>query len=173
VKIDVVYCVMLTFEHRKEVMRVAESLDGVGWRIWLENIFSRADAGHRLSCLDVRVRGRFRLLLLGLVDRGYSGVVVTGGLRTLREERRLFGLGRSVGECQRARVPGGFADPGSRKVTWIVPEKSKHVLGKAIDVSWIECEEPTGKVVSQLCTELGMRWGGDWKVRDECHFEVR
>jgi len=148
------------------------SKDGEGWRVWLENIFSRADTGRRLRLLDVRVSRRFRLLILGLVDRGYSGVRITDGLRDLDRERRLYGYGRTAGECHKAGVEGWCADPSARKVTWTRPELSKHVRGEAMDVSWRECEVPPGRVVAELCKELGITWGGNWKVRDDCHFEL-
>jgi hypothetical protein len=149
-----------------------KSADGLDWRVWLENIFSRADLGQRLRGLDVRVSRRFRLLILGLADRGYSGVRITDGLRELDTERRLYGYGRTVAECHKANVAGSCANPLASKVTWCTPERSKHVRGLAIDVSWRECELPPGTEVAELCKELGITWGGNWKQRDDCHFEL-
>lgn len=56
----------------------------------------------------------------------------------------------------------------------------KHVLGKAIDLCPTELlSEPNWKPESLLWVQLGaiaeglgLTWGGGWRVRDACHFEM-
>lgn len=86
--------------------------------------------------------------------------IVTCTYRSQKDQNALYAKGRTV--------------PG-RKVTWT--RHSAHTTKRAFDVaivkegaiSWV-CEDYT--VLGHFGKELGLIWGGSWKVRDCCHFEL-
>ena len=54
---------------------------------------------------------------------------------------------------------------------------SPHAFGRAIDVNWTEnARGQRGAIPEALARDLaskhGLTWGGDWKNRDDMHFEV-
>lgn len=90
-------------------------------------------------------------------EHGDLRIRVTSGLRTEAEQLALFKLGKS-------------------RTT-----KSKHMFGLAVDVAVIEGKEANWnfawfrlfnlivqKVAADFDVSIG--WGGDWKMRDGCHF---
>lgn len=55
---------------------------------------------------------------------------------------------------------------------------SEHAFGRAIDVNWNDNARGRPGTISSdvahaLAQKYGMTWGGDWKNRDDMHFEVR
>lgn len=69
-------------------------------------------------------------------------------------------------------------DNVARGVSWIL--RSKHCDGLAIDLcptalltekAWGPLS-PKWKLMGQVAKKLRLRWGGMWKQRDMCHFEL-
>lgn len=88
------------------------------------------------------------------------GFILVCGKRSQKEQDELFAQGRTK--------------PG-KKVTWT--RSSKHISGNAFDivaivdgrVSW---DKKDYLRMGELGKQLGLHWGGDWKVRDYGHFEL-
>lgn len=83
---------------------------------------------------------------------------VTSVLRSQREQDKLYAQGRTT--------------PG-RVVTWT--RKSKHVAGKAVDVSIVGAPEydddpDAWELLGAIGEDMGLRWGGYYS--DFGHFEV-
>jgi hypothetical protein len=89
----------------------------------------------------------------------------------LQEEEALFGHGRSEDDVAAAGFQRSLAQPGLPKVVWCLPKDSRHVRGRAIDVSWAGYTVIPSAVVKSLCGCLGLEWGGSWKVADVGHFQ--
>lgn len=144
--------------------------------------FSKASLD-RLATVDPQLRRvAHRALELSQVDF----VVVQGG-RTLDEQKRLYGKGRTAAQCKAKGVPVEYARPNEAKVTWTL--NSSHIGGKAIDVApyvdgGIQWDD-SGKrglwpkiaaAFKQASEELGIpiTWGGDWTTTvDRPHFELK
>lgn len=99
-------------------------------------------------------------------------VRVRSGRRSLDEQRRLYGRGRTRQECKRARVPEEYSVRAAQRVTFQWPELSKHLSGHAVDVTFAGLTKGQADCVSRLCEMLGVKWGGDWSKKDYGHFEV-
>lgn len=127
-------------------------------------------AGHYLK-LPEEMRLRVVGLMAALAWCGYGRLRVTHSLRSLDEQQRLFGKGRSEAECRKAGVNPAYADPSRRKVTWCQPEAGAHVQGRAVDVAVGAYREEEWQKIGRIAKLLGWTWGGDWSVRDYCHFE--
>jgi peptidoglycan L-alanyl-D-glutamate endopeptidase CwlK len=133
-----------------------------------------------LATVDPRMQQlAARALLLSKID-----FVVTDGRRTLDEQKRLYGKGRTAGECLKMGVPAAYAQPKERKVTWTIT-KSNHLGGNAIDVApyvggTVNYEakgayEEISRAFKQAGKELSIpvEWGGDWTTsKDRPHFEL-
>ena len=114
----------------------------------------------------------FSLLVLGLALAGYGRVRVVCGRRSLEGQMVLYGYGRTAAECVKAGVANKYARPGRDRVTWVKPSESMHVRGRAIDIDFSMYGVVTWSVVGVIADELGLTWGGNWKVRDYGHFEI-
>lgn len=112
------------------------------------------------------------VVLLTLAYEGYGRIRVISGRRSLDAQNELFGKGRSEAECAAQGVPKSYARSDEKVVSWIPPYQSKHVLGKAVDVSWLVYPSPQWPLVKAIARDLHVTWGGNWKVRDYGHFEV-
>lgn len=119
--------------------------------------------------------------------------VVQGG-RTLDEQYKLYGKGRTTQQMKAVGGPIVYALPGEAKVTWIDPRKGNHVvdkvdgLGRAVDlvpfhkgaINWdnngkLGLWVPIARAMKQAAMELGVsiEWGGDWTTtKDRPHFEL-
>lgn len=111
---------------------------------------------------------------------------ITQGKRTLDEQKRLYGKGRTASQCRAAGVPAEYARPNDKKVTWTL--KSNHISGNAIDVApYVKGKleyDDNGKLglwpqianaFKLAACELGVpiKWGGDWEgTTDRPHFEL-
>ena len=111
---------------------------------------------------------------------------ITQGKRTLDEQKRLYGKGRTAAQCRAKGVPVEYARPQDQVVTWTL--NSNHISGNAIDVApyvngkleyddsgklglWLKI----AKAFKDASRELGVpiEWGGDWtKTKDRPHFEL-
>jgi peptidoglycan L-alanyl-D-glutamate endopeptidase CwlK len=130
------------------------------------------DPQKHLSGLEWNFHERIMSLLLWLAVCGYGRLRVICGRRTLDEQRKLYGKGRTIGQCLCDGVAGTYAEPGVAQVTWTRPEASMHVRGQAIDVDWEAYGERVYGHVQSGCRRFGLRWGGDWDVRDYPHIEL-
>lgn len=108
---------------------------------------------------------------------GYP-MMVTAGVRTAEEQQALFALGRTK--------------PG-KVVTYLdgVRKKSNHQpkadgFGYALDLAFLEDLDGDGEIDDPSWNEkrpwglygaiakgLGLTWGGDWKMRDFPHIELK
>ncbi len=104
--------------------------------------------------------GRFRPLAFELIARCVEAGICPRIVETLRTPER-----------QRDLIAKG--------VSWTAD--SRHLTGDAIDVAPVEClsmknwapSHPHWTLMGEIGERLGLRWGGRWKVRDCCHFELR
>lgn len=111
---------------------------------------------------------------------------ITQGKRTLDEQKRLYGKGRTAAQCRAKGVPAEYARPQDQVVTWTL--NSNHLSGNAIDVApyingKLEYDDngklglwpKIAKAFKDAARELGVsiEWGGDWtKTKDRPHFEL-
>ena len=111
---------------------------------------------------------------------------ITQGKRTLDEQKRLYGKGRTAAQCRAKGVPAEYARPQDQVVTWTL--NSNHLSGNAIDVApyingKLEYDDngklglwpKIAKAFKDAARELGapIEWGGDWtKTKDRPHFEL-
>lgn len=150
---------------------------------------------YRLSQRSRNVLATVREPLRRVVERAITITevdfgVVQGG-RTLDEQKRLYGKGRTAAQCVAAGVPAAYAQPREKKVTWTL--RSNHLvdasgLGNAVDLmpyvngqgEWDDNGKlglwpKIAKAMKQAAAEEGVsiRWGGDWKETvDRPHFEL-
>lgn len=124
-----------------------------------------------------------RALELSAVD-----FAITQGRRTLDEQRRLYGKGRTAAQCVRVGVPAEYARPSEAKVTWVKPENGNHLSGRALDVApyirgkleyddngklglWLKIAKAFKDAAREL--DVSIEWGGDWEgTKDRPHFEL-
>jgi peptidoglycan L-alanyl-D-glutamate endopeptidase CwlK len=90
-------------------------------------------------------------------------IKVIGSLRTYEEQNELFAQGRTKPGRIVTNASGGF---------------SNHNLGIAFDGVFEGAnylgESPKYKAVGVLGMDLGLEWGGNWKMfLDEPHFQLR
>lgn len=113
---------------------------------------------------------------------------ITQGRRTLDEQRRLYGKGRTAAQCVRVGVPAEYARPNEAKVTWVKPENGNHLSGRALDVApyirgkleyddngklglWPKIAKAFKDAAREL--DVSIEWGGDWEgTKDRPHFEL-
>lgn len=130
------------------------------------------DAEDRIETCQPVCRMRFGLLMFGLGLLGYGRARVSSTRRSLDEQSRLYGRGRTAAELRVAGVDPGYAAPGLSRVTWTEPMKSKHVGDRAMDVWFGGYARVEWFRVGALAALLGLTWGGDWSKKDYGHFEV-
>lgn len=125
-----------------------------------------------IETCELTFRMGFRLLVLGLAQAGFGRARVVCGHRSLDSQMVLYGYGRTQVECAAAGVPKIYGRPGRAKVTWVRPSDSKHVDGRAIDVDFSMYRGVTWETINRLAENLGLAWGGHWRVKDNGHFEI-
>jgi hypothetical protein len=130
------------------------------------------DPEGKLRGAPEEARRIFGFLLLALAWDGFGKVRVKCVKRTSEEQGLMYGKGRTIDECRKAHVPEAYARPSEAKVTWIKPEDSRHIAGKAMDLDVGEYGDAVWSRVGWWAARLGMVWGGNWKVRDRNHVEV-
>ncbi len=104
---------------------------------------------------------------------GYGRLRVLSSRRTLDDQHRLWGQGRTREQCARAGVPLGYAKPELGQVTWCKPEDSMHLQGRAMDVMLDEYDVEHQKRIYEIARAMGFKLGVDWKKVDSRHFEWR
>ena len=148
---------------------------------------SKFSLGKKSLDLLANVDPRMRLIALRAIQITEIDFGVVQGKRTLDEQKRLYGKGRTGAQCEAKGVPAIYARPGESKVTWTL--NSNHLSGRAIDICpWINGKyewdnngklgvwPKLAKAFKQAASELGhdMEWGGDWeKTVDRPHFELK
>lgn len=86
--------------------------------------------------------------------------IVTCTYRTQKEQDILYAKGRTS---------------SGRKVTWT--KRSAHTEKRAFDVAIlvngnISWKNEDYTELGRIGQELGLIWGGSWRVKDSCHFEI-
>ena len=135
-----------------------------------------------LNLLNPLLKERIEeLLRLGGKECAPYVPYVTDTLRTLDEQKELYGKGRLVSTLTATGqyTPGEakkYAKPLARKITWTL--ESNHRSGKACDVAFLDQH---GKLsykgdfakLGAIGETLGLTWGGRWvKTPDRPHFEL-
>lgn len=123
--------------------------------------------------LDVPASTAFVALLLIWRYFGYGRIRVLSSRRTLKDQQRLYGQGRTRAECMSAKVPMEYAHPKLGQVTWCRPEDSMHLRGRAMDLMLDEYAVDHQGRLYAIARELGFRLGVDWEKKDCRHFEWR
>ena len=108
--------------------------------------------------LSAKMKTLAEELLYQAMLKGHD-VRITSGLRTQAEQNTLYAQGRTA--------PGKI-------VTWTT--NSKHIGGNAIDICFNGNNPyPTNfnwEKLGVIGEELGLRWGGRFKAKDNVHFEI-
>ena len=113
-----------------------------------------------ISQLKPETRKVFNELSSRAAAEGISFKVICT-YRTQEEQIKLYAKGRSL--------------PG-KKVTWT--KRSRHSARTAFDIVVVKERGLSWKpedyfVLGRIGRSLGLTWGGDWKVRDYGHFELK
>jgi len=122
---------------------------------------------------DADMRAKVKMLVWYLWCKGYGRVRVREIARSHEAQRQLYGQGRSTRDMLAAGLAPELAQPRAERVTWIHPDRSKHVQGRAADLDLADYESSIGAVIARGCELVGLQWGGNWKVRDISHVELR
>lgn len=111
--------------------------------------------------------------------------VVIEGVRSREQCMINYGKGRTIAQCLAKGVPGKYARPNDRKVTWLKsPFASKHCVqksgyGHAVDIcpypiDWDDYKkfdkvaaamfqaEKQLKAENLISKQVSLRWGADW-----------
>lgn len=112
---------------------------------------------------------------------------VVQGRRTIDEQKRLYGKGRTSAECAAKGVPTSYSQPSKSKVTWTL--NSNHLAkadgyGHAVDlaaydngIDWDDLDKyhVIAEAMKRAASECAVHieWGGDWrKTKDLPHYEL-
>lgn len=106
-----------------------------------------------LQSVDKRVLP-YATALLQAAFQLSSGVHVTSAKRSIADQRRLY----AAYVAGRSKYPA--AAPGS----------SKHETGRAFDIGGLSSSQLAQ--LGALWESWGGRWGGNFRAKDEIHFEV-
>jgi len=123
-----------------------------------------------LLTLKPEAQWKAACVLMLLARAGYGQARVIAGVRSLEEQKRLYGHGRTGTELRAAGIAATYAAPEMPKVTWCRPEDSDHVRGMAIDIDLSRYFELKVEVAACICEVLHCEWGGFWQVVDRSHW---
>lgn len=132
----------------------------------------KMDPAGKIGKLRPAVQPRMRAMLWLLAYQGYGRVGVLCTVRTVLEQKHIYGKGRTEGQLEAAGISGEYAEPGASIVTWTTPEQSKHVHGMAMDLVVTHYDRKEVDGWADLAKCLGLIWGGTWEVNDWGHFET-
>jgi hypothetical protein len=151
-------------------LRKGHRMDAKYWRnYWSEGL---RDNIYKLGGMEGVAVARFTGLVMLWAYMGFAKCHVLCGKRSLEEEQRLFGHGRSEELLRGLHVPISYARPGEKRIVWCEPGSSKHVQGRAADIDWgAYSGEQFGRALA-VARELGFVCGADWKEKDLYHFEL-
>lgn len=115
--------------------------------------------------------------LLAAMDAAGYPMLVTGGLRTVVQQKALYALGRT-----KAGKIVTYKD-GVKSVSNHQPKADG--FGRALDATFLvdldhdgEVDDPTWddkrpwELYGTKAEELGLTWGGRWKMQDKPHIEM-
>lgn len=113
-----------------------------------------------IATLHPKVKPIARALVNEMMRRGVK-IVVTSGTRTYEEQNELYAQGRTKPGKVVTNARGGYS--------W-------HNFGIAFDITIFNgsqpvWESPKYKDVGEAGKKLGLEWGGDWRFKDEPHFQ--
>lgn len=142
--------------------------------------------GSKSSSILCGVHPRMQAVAHRAIQISEVDFAVVQGRRTVEEQQRLYGKGRTAAQLIKLGIPAKFAVPGEAKVTWTM--KSRHLSGNAIDVApyvngklewddngklglWPKIAAAFKNAAAELNIEI--QWGGDWQgTKDRPHFEL-
>lgn len=142
--------------------------------------------GEHSSAVLATVKPELQTLARRAITLSSVDFAVVQGARTLDEQMRLYGLGRTVQECVANDVPREYSKPVAKKVTWTL--HSNHIGGNAIDVApyihgslnwdnegtlglWPAIAAAFHLASVELHTPV--YWGGSWNgTKDRPHFSL-
>ena len=122
--------------------------------------------------MDPEAAERMLHLLFQATLAGYGLLKVACGRRTILEQERLYGRGRTAGQLAAQGIDPMLADSGKMQVTWTLPSKSKHIDGRAWDLDITSYGGVHLKRLGRIANHLGITWGGSWRKKDYGHFEI-
>lgn len=105
------------------------------------------------------------------------GYVITEGVRTARRQQELYALGRTkpgkiVTNVDGIKIKSNHQpkDDGFGYAVDLYP-----CINGRVEVNDVESLKKIGEYIKKVADELGIKieWGGDWKMRDYPHFELR
>ncbi len=131
--------------------------------LWLKKKTWDEHTDARLKTLHPLVRTKFIQFIIKADKELKKQLRVTSGLRTIKEQNKLYAQGRTR--------PGKI-------VTNARGGKSYHNFGLAVDIVEIKNGKALWKnsdwdKISDLGKSLGLEWGGDWvSIKDKPHFQI-
>lgn len=140
-----------------------------------------AGTTRNINCLREPFRGLI-LKLLGECQKQNISIIITETCRTKKVQEAYYAQGRkSLEEVNKLRREAGLPSISEKEnrqpITWTT--ESAHMYGVAIDfvplkngkADWNDVE--LFKKVGQIAINLGLEWGGNWKVKDYPHIELK
>lgn len=113
---------------------------------------------------------------------GQRGIefILTSALRTQDEQTALFAQGRKtlrgVNALRKTAGLPPIEENENRIVTYSLT--SPHQSGLAFDIAVVKdgvpvWSGPEYEILGGIGESIGLTWGGRWKMRDMCHFEMK
>ena len=131
--------------------------------LWLNKKTWDKHTDARIKKLHPIVRSKFIQFIIKAEKELKKQLRVTSGLRTIKEQNKLYAQGRTR--------PGKI-------VTNAKGGKSYHNFGLAVDIVEIKngkalWTNPDWDKIAELGKSLGLEWGGNWtSIKDKPHFQV-
>ena len=138
----------------------------------LVGIVERWDPKGLRKDMDPEAAEKMLHLLFEATLAGFGLLKVLVGRRTIMEQERLYGLGRTGGVLYAQGIDPLMADSGHAQVTWVLPSKSKHIVGRAWDLDITSYGGVHLNRLGRIANHLGITWGGHWRKKDYAHFEL-
>jgi peptidoglycan L-alanyl-D-glutamate endopeptidase CwlK len=141
--------------------------------------------GNRSQALLLTVKPALQILAHAAIALSDIDFGVVQGARTIDQQKRLFGQGRTAVQCQNHGVPAAYARPDLQVVTWTL--NSNHIGGNAIDVcpcigDTYDWDNSGAKgywprihaafVAASHQTGIPVYWGGAFSTPDRPHFSL-
>lgn len=141
--------------------------------------------GNRSQATLLTVKPALQKLALTAIALSDIDFGVVQGARTIDQQKRLYGHGRTAVQCQSHGVPPAYARPDLPVVTWTL--NSNHIGGNAIDVcpfvdGTYDWDNDGRKgywprvhaafVAASRQTGIPMYWGGEFSTPDRPHFSL-
>ena len=130
----------------------------------------------RIETLHPIIRNLVAQAINDCETKGFK-VRVTGDgcLRTWDEQNQLYGHSRTREQLIAKGINPDYAKPNETWKTNATGGESWHNFGLAIDICMIVNNNAVfvpDKVVVDIFKSYGFAWGGDWKKKDNPHFEI-